>query len=88
MALLRNLFGGLAAGIIRLLVAAAVLVAIYLLFVEPAVRKTTDAESGVRAKIEHVLHEAGKHGNPERVIHCVEHAHGDVHRVQRCATKF
>jgi len=88
MALLRTLFGSLSAGIIRLLVAAAVLLAIYLVFIRPAVQKTTDAESSVRSKIEHVVHEAEKHAHPQRLIHCVEHAHGDVHRVQSCASKF
>ncbi len=88
MALLRHLFGGLTAGIVRLLVAAAILLAIYLVFIRPAIRKTTDAENGVKAKIEHVVHEAEKHAHPQRLIHCVEHAHGDVHRVQNCASKF
>jgi hypothetical protein len=88
MALLRNLVGSLSAGIIRLLVALAVLAALYFFVIRPAVKKTSDAETGVKAKIEHVLREVEKHGHPKRLMRCIERAHGDVHRIQSCATKF
>jgi hypothetical protein len=27
-------------------------------------------------------------GNPQRLIHCIEHAHQDVERIERCTRRF
>jgi hypothetical protein len=115
MDILRNLFGNLTSGIIRLLVTVGILAAAYFFIVKP-VLKTTDkaidsanqsfeksfGENGlgglqktfedvnvqVERQIKKSFHVAKQDGNPKRLIRCVQKAHGDVHRIQRCTVKF
>ncbi|MFI5027835.1 MAG: hypothetical protein ACHQCF_02495 [Solirubrobacterales bacterium] len=42
----------------------------------------------VRIQIHRGFHMAQTHGSPEKLLHCVEAAHGDVYRMQRCTVRF
>jgi len=104
MDLLRNLFGNLTSGIIRLAVTAGVLFLCYLFIVKPVLKTTNDAiESarldrigksleGVSTTIKREVHrsfDATRPGNRrQRLVHCVKRADGDVHRIQRCTRRF
>jgi len=104
MDLLRNLFGNLTSGIIRLAVAAGVLFLCYLFIVKPVLKTTDDAFhssgldqignsiEGVSKEIKREVHrsfEATKrHGNPNKLIHCIKHANGDVKHIERCTRRF
>jgi hypothetical protein len=55
MDILRNLFGNLTAGIIRLLVTVGILVAVYFLIVKPVLKTTTDISHEVNVNVEKSL---------------------------------
>jgi methionine aminopeptidase len=42
----------------------------------------------VQREIRRSLHSAKKNGNPKKLVKCIQHAEGDVHRIQRCTVKF
>jgi hypothetical protein len=113
--ILRNIFGTLTSGIVRLLVTVGILAAAYLFIVKPVLKTTSDAikttnqsfqksfgESGlddlhktfedvnrqVERQIRRSFHTAKRDGNPKKLVRCVQRAHGDVHRIQRCTVKF
>ncbi len=115
MEILRNLFGNLSSGIIRLLVSVGVLAAAYFFIVKPVLHTTDNAinsanktfeksfgpngldsisktingvDHQVQVQIERSFHTAKSHGNPQRLVHCIQHAHGDVQRIRRCTVKF
>jgi hypothetical protein len=115
MDILRNLFGSLTSGVIRLLVSVGILAAAYFFIVKPVLKTTSDAikttnesfqksfgESGlgdlhktfddinrqVERQIRRSFHTAQQDGNPKKLVRCVQHARGDVHRIQRCTVKF
>lgn len=117
MDILRNLFGSLTSGIIRLLVTVGILAAAYFFIVKPVLQTTDKAIDGanqsfeksfgiqgaditdisktiedvnkkMQREIKRSFHVAEKEGNPKRLVKCVQRAHGDVHRIQRCTVKF
>jgi hypothetical protein len=104
MDLLRNLFGNLTSGIIRLAITAGILFLAYLFIVKPVLDTTNEALKssgldqigksleGMSTTIKREVHrsfEATKPGTRRRrLIHCVKRAHGDVHKVERCARRF
>jgi hypothetical protein len=116
MEVLRNLFGSLTSGIIRLLVAVGILAAAYFFIVKPVLKTTDNAinstnqtiqkslESGdfkdisnsfngvgreIERKIRHSLHVTTTNGgNPRKLLHCIEHANGNVTRIQRCTRRL
>jgi hypothetical protein len=115
MDILRNLFGSLTSGIIRLLVTVGILAAAYFFIVKPVLKTTDKAIDGVNQsfeksfgkdglgglqktfddvnvqverEIKRSFHVAKHDGNPKRLVRCVQKAHGDVHRIQRCTVKF
>jgi hypothetical protein len=115
MDILRNIFGTLTSGVIRLLVSVGILAAAYFFIVKPVLQTTSDAikttnhsfeksfgENGlgdlsktfedvnhqVEIQIQRSFHMAKKDGNPKHLIRCIQRAHGDVHRIQRCTVKF
>jgi hypothetical protein len=47
-----------------------------------------DANRQVQIQIRRSFHMAKQNGNPERLLHCVQAANGDVHRMQRCTLRF
>jgi hypothetical protein len=104
MDLLRNLFGNVTSGIIRLAVMAGVLFLCYLFIVKPVLKTTNEAIKstgldqigksleGMSTQIKREVHrslEVTKPGNRrQRLIQCVEHADGNVHHLQRCTRRF
>jgi len=105
MDLLRNLFGNLTSGIIRLAVTAGVLFLASLFIVKPVLDTTTDAIhstgldqvgkslEGMSTEIKREVHRSFKTtkrhgGNPQKLVHCVQRANGDVQRIQRCTRRF
>jgi hypothetical protein len=117
MDILRNLFGSLTSGIIRLLVTVGVLAAAYFFIVKPVLKTTDNAINSanksfeksfgthgtdltdisgtidevnrrVQREIRHSFHTAKKEGNPQRLVKCVQRAHGDIDRIKRCTVKF
>jgi hypothetical protein len=115
MDILRNLFGTLTSGIVRLLVAVGILAAAYFFIVKPvlktteeAIRTTNDSfekslggnglgdigrtiedvDKRVQREIRRSFHTAERNGNPKRLVRCIERAHGDVHRIEKCTVKF
>jgi hypothetical protein len=116
MDILRNLFGNLTSGVIRLLVSVGILAAAYFFIVKPILHTTDNAinsanktfeksfggngglgeightlsnvDREVRRQITHSFQVTKSHGSPHRLIRCVQHAEGNVHRIQRCAVKF
>jgi hypothetical protein len=113
MEFLRDLFGSITSGIIRLAVAVGVLAAAYFFIVKP-VLNTTDhaidtanksfeqsfgpnsevnkavrkANRQVQIQIKRSVHQANRHGNPQKLIKCIQRADGDVNRMQRCTVRF
>jgi hypothetical protein len=47
-----------------------------------------DADKQVQAQITRSLDLAKKNGSPKRLIRCVQHAEGNVHKIRRCTVKF
>ncbi len=115
MDILRNLFGTVTSGIVRLLVAVGVLAAAYIFIVKPVLNTTDNAinsanksfeksfggvgiedvgktidsvDRQVQIQIRRSFHTAQKNGNPKKLVRCIQHAHGNVHRIQRCTVKF
>jgi hypothetical protein len=104
MDLLRNLFGNLTSGIIRLAVAAGILFLAYLFIVKPVLKTTTDAIhetgfdqigksiEGVSKQIKRDVHRSFESTGPgarrQKLVHCVQHANGSVHRIERCTRQF
>jgi hypothetical protein len=116
MEILRNIFGTLTSGVVRLLVSVAVLAAAYFFIVKPVLSTTEhaidsanqsfeksfgpgaditdisgtieDVNRKVQREIRKSFHTAEKNGNPQKLVKCIQRAHGDVHRIQRCTVKF
>jgi Tfp pilus assembly protein PilO len=115
MDVLRNLFGTLTAGIIRLLVTVGILAAVYFFVVRPAldttekishevnvnvqrgfeqtdlgeINKTIDkVNRRVQREIKKSLRQTPNHSAADKLIRCIQRAHQDVHRIQRCNEKY
>ncbi len=104
MDVLRNLFGNLTAGIIRLAVTAGVLLLVYLFIVKPVLKTTNDAieKSGfnqigrsiedVSKQVQRQVHRSFDSTKPgsrrQKLVRCIQHANGNVHKIQRCARRF
>jgi hypothetical protein len=114
---LRNLFGSLTSGIIRLLVTVGILAAAYFFIVKPVLKTTDkaidsanqsfeksfgvrgadltdisgtidDVNRKIQREIKRSFHAAEKNGNPKKLVRCIRHANGNVHRIQHCTVKF
>jgi hypothetical protein len=105
MDILRNLFGNVTSGIIRLAVAGGILFLAYLFIVKPVLDTTNEAfhSTGldqigktlntVNVQVQREIRRSFKvtksqGGNPQRLIHCVKHAHQDIERIERCTRRF
>lgn len=64
--------GNLTARVIRLALAAAILVCAYLFIVEPALQRAGHAI----------------HSGERRLVECVKHANQDVEKIERCTRRF
>jgi hypothetical protein len=115
MDVLRNLFGNLSAGIIRLLVTVGILAAVYFFIVKPTLETTKDIshevnvnvqkgfEQGnpgdinktiddvnrqVQREIKKSLRASKQQGDADKLINCIQRAHQNVNKIQRCSEKY
>jgi hypothetical protein len=115
MDILRNLFGNVTAGIIRLLVTVGILAAVYFFVVKPVLKTTSDISHEVNVNVQKSLGESNlgdigktiddvnrrvqreikrsfkdsqQHGHANKLIRCIQRAHQDVDRIQRCTEKY
>jgi len=115
MDILRNLFGNLSAGIIRLLVTVGILAAVYFFLVRPAldttekishevnvnvqkgfqqtnlgdIDKTIDeVNRQVQREIKRSYRASTQQGDADKLIHCIQRAHHNVNKIQRCSERF
>jgi F0F1-type ATP synthase membrane subunit b/b' len=115
MEVLRNLFGNLSAGIIRLLVTVGILAAVYFFVVKPTLDTTTkishevnvNVQKGfeqanlgeidktiqnvnrqVQREIKKSLRQSQHHGAANKLIDCIQRAHQNVNKIQRCNEKY
>jgi hypothetical protein len=102
--ILRNLFGNLTSGIIRLAVAAGILFCAYLFIVKPVLDTTNKAieSSGlnqvgkslqdlgpqIERQVKRSFRVAKRQGDPQRLLRCVKRAHQDVAKIERCTRRF
>ena len=118
MDVLRNLFGNLTAGIIRLLVTVGILAAVYFFLVKPAletsekishevnvnvqkgfestdfnelteINKTIDdVNRQVQRELKKSLRQSNQQGDADKLIACIQRAHQNVNKIQRCSERF
>ena len=115
MDVLRNLFGNLSAGIIRLLVTVGILAAVYFFIVKPTLETTKDISHEVNANVQRgfesanlgeidktiddvnrqvereikkSFHASKQQGDADKLIRCIQRAHQNVNRIQRCSNRF
>ena len=108
MDILRNLFGNVTNGIIRLAVAAGILFCAYLFILKPVLDTTNKAieESGfnqigkslqelqglgpqIERQVKHSFKVTkAQGGNPQRLLKCVQRAHQDIAKIERCTRRF
>ncbi len=120
MEVLRNLFGNVTSGIIRLAVTVGILAAVYFFIVKPVLNTTENvsksvndsiqsahesfeqsfgphsetsrtlrkANKQVQIQITRSVHMVKKNGNPQKLLHCVQAANGNVQKMQRCTRRF
>ena len=115
MDILRNLFGNLSAGIIRLLVTVGILAAVYFFIVKPTLDTTEkisnevnvnvqkgfqqsdlgeinktidDVNRQVQREIKKSLRASQQQGNAGKLIDCIQRAHQNVNKIQRCSERF
>jgi hypothetical protein len=115
MDVLRNLFGNLTAGIIRLLVTVGILAAVYFFLVRPALDTTEkishevnvnvqkgfqqsdfgdinktidDVNRQVQREIKQSLRASHRQGDADKLIRCIQRAHQNVNKIQRCSERF
>jgi len=112
MEVLRNLFGNLTAGIIRLLVTVGILAAVYFFVVRPVLDTTEkvshevnvnvqqslkeahigktieDVNRQVQREIKKSLRHAPSHSAADKLLRCIQRAHQDVHRIERCNERY
>jgi len=115
MDVLRNLFGNVTAGIIRLLVTVGILAAVYFFLVKPALETTEkishetniniqqgfkqadvseisetldDVNRQVQREIKRSLRQTQRQGNTDQLIACIQRAHQNVNKIQRCSEKY
>jgi hypothetical protein len=115
MDVLRNLFGNLSAGIIRLLVTLGILAGVYFFVVRPALDTTEkishevnvnvqkgfeqtdlgdinktidDVNRRVQREVRKSFRQSQNHGGAKKLVRCIQRAHQDVHKIQRCSEKY
>ncbi len=115
MDVLRNLFGNLSAGIIRLLVTVGILAAVYFFLVRPTLDTTEkishetnisihegfeqgglgeisetidDVNRRVQREFKKSLRASKQQGDADQLIRCIQRAHQNVNRIQRCSQRF
>lgn len=104
MDLLRNLFGNLTSGIIRLAVTAGIFFLAYLFIVKPVLSTTEEAFhstgldqvgksiEGMSTQIKREVHRSFESSSPgaqrRKLVRCVQRANGNVRRIEACTQRF
>ena len=95
MEFLKNLFGNLSSGVIRLAVTVGILAAVYFFIVKPVLHTTEKTVESTNHQIEksfeHSVHVAKTQGGmrkTEKLLHCIQRAHQNVHRIERCSRRY
>jgi Tfp pilus assembly protein PilO len=115
MDVLRNLFGNVTAGIIRLLVTVGILAAVYFFVVRPVLDTTKEVSDQanhsiqqgfkeahfgdinktienvnrqVQREIKKSLRQTPSHSAANKLLRCIQRAHQDVHKIERCNEKY
>jgi hypothetical protein len=115
MDILRNLFGNVTAGIIRLLVTVGILAAVYFFVVKPTLETTKeishevngniqkgfqqsdlgdvnktidDVNRRVQREIKKSLRASKQQGDADKLISCIQRAHQNVNKIQRCSNRL
>jgi uncharacterized protein YoxC len=56
---------------------------------EARVNKTIeDVNRQVQVEVKRSFHTAKVHGSPEKLLHCIQKANGNVHRIERCSRRY
>jgi hypothetical protein len=89
MDVLRNLFGNLTAGIIRLLVTVGILAAVYFFLVKPALETSEKISHEVNVNVQKGFESSDINdlGDADKLIACIQRAHRNVDKIQRCSEK-
>lgn len=57
--------------------------------IEAEVNKTVeDTNKQVQRQVERSTHTARANGNSEKLLRCIQRAHQNVHRIERCAQRY
>lgn len=104
MDLLRNLFGNVTSGIIRLAVTAGILFLVYLFLLKPVLDTTTEVvhstgldkigeslegmSKQVKRKVHRSFEVTGSAARQQKLVRCVQRANGNVQRIERCTRRF
>jgi hypothetical protein len=57
--------------------------------IEAKVNKTIeDVNRQVQVEVHRSFHTAKVHGNPQKLLRCIEKANGNVHRIERCSRRY
>jgi hypothetical protein len=59
--------------------------------IEDVNKTLQEVNETVEREIKRSFHFAEKHGgpaNPKKLVHCIQRADGNVHRIQRCTVRF
>jgi hypothetical protein len=47
-----------------------------------------DVNRKVQREIKRSFEQSQQHGHANKLVHCIQHAHGDVHQIERCTTRY
>lgn len=57
--------------------------------IEAKVNKTIeDVNRQVQVEVRRSFHASKVHGSPEKLLHCIQRAKGNVHRIERCSQRY
>jgi uncharacterized protein YoxC len=57
--------------------------------IEAKINKTVeDVNRQVQAQVNRSFHSSKVHGSPEKLLHCIQRATGNVHRIERCTRRY
>jgi Tfp pilus assembly protein PilO len=115
MDILRNLFGNVTAGIIRLLVTVGIIAAVGFFLVKPALETTEkishetnvniqkgfeqtdvskinksidDVNRRVQREVRKSLRQSPSTKSADKLLRCIQRAHQDVNKIQRCSERY
>jgi len=47
-----------------------------------------DVNRRVQREIRRSFHQSQRHGHADKLVHCIQQAHQDVHRIERCTARY